>query len=170
MCVVIPVPSSALEICLLNVWLAWANEVLPSSKSWFLMHFCTDKDGAEHLQLLLSHSPAEVPPAARPEEEESGEVRDGRDDCGAADLHRVVPAPLHVPREVRSRSREPAAGCFIWDHPGRLSGADMAFFIKPSESKQVFKSFSEMKRHEERFDENKQTTTTDDNNNNNNIE
>lgn len=41
---------------------------------------------------------AEVSPTERPEEEEGGEVRDGRHDCNAADLYRLVPAALHVPR------------------------------------------------------------------------
>ncbi len=46
----------------------------------------------------MSHLSAEISAAARSEEEEGGEVRYGRDDCGSADLYRLVPAALHVPR------------------------------------------------------------------------
>lgn len=68
----------------------------------------------------------EVPAASRPEEEESGEVRDGRHDRSTAHLHRVVSAALHVPRQVCGRGREPPAGCFLRDHAGWLSGASAA--------------------------------------------
>lgn len=71
---------------------------------------------------------AEVPTTSRPEEEEGGEVRDGRDDRDAADLHRLVPAALHVPCEIRSWSRQPAAGRLVQNHPGWLSGVDAVFF------------------------------------------
>lgn len=88
--------------------------------------------------------PTEVSPATRPEEEEGGEVRDGRDDCGAADLHRLVPAALHVPRQVCGWSCQPAAGCLVRNHPGRLSGAATVSLIKSSEPKQVYKCFTEI--------------------------
>lgn len=73
---------------------------------------------------------AEVPTASRPEEEEGGEVRDGRDDRDAADLHRLVPAALYVPCKIRSWSRQPAAGRLVQNHPGWLSGVDAVSFIR----------------------------------------
>lgn len=51
-----------------------------------------------NLRFLLSPSDAEVSTTTGTEEEEGGEVRDGRDDRGAAHLYRLVPAALHVPR------------------------------------------------------------------------
>lgn len=64
-------------------------------------------------QCPLCHPSAEVSPATRPEEEEGGEVWDGRNDCGAADLYSMVSAALHVPREICSWSRQHSAGCLV---------------------------------------------------------
>lgn len=85
----------------------------------------------------LSYPSAEVSPAERPEEEENSEVRDGRDDCGAADLYRLVPAALHVPCKVCSWSREHATGCVVRNHSGWLSGVGIVSFIKPFTTKQA---------------------------------
>lgn len=74
---------------------------------------------------------AEIPSAARPEEEEGGEVRDGRDDRGPAHLHRLVPAPLHVARQICGRSGQRAAGRVPGNHAGRLPGEEAA--IRPTE-------------------------------------
>lgn len=46
---------------------------------------------------------SEISSATRTEEEESGEVRHGRNDCGPADLHRLVSTPLHVACKICSR-------------------------------------------------------------------
>lgn len=64
----------------------------------------------------------EVPTATRTEEEAGGEVRDGWPYCPAAHLHRLVPAPLHVPHQVCGRSRQSAAGRLAHHHAGRLPG------------------------------------------------
>lgn len=69
--------------------------------------------------VLLSSA---VSSASRPEEETSGEVRDGGSDRSAADLHRLVSSALHVARQVRSRSCEPPAGRLSDHHTGRLPG------------------------------------------------
>lgn len=79
-------------------------------KTGYRKNWCFVLHNTSHSPLCLPS--AEVSPAARPEEEEGGEVRDGRDDCSAADLYRLVPAALHVPREVCS-CHQPTAGCFV---------------------------------------------------------
>ena len=86
----------------------------------------------------MSHPSAEIPPAARPEEEEGGEVRDGRDDCGAADLYRLVPAALYVSCKVCSWSCQPTAGCLAQNHPGWLPGTDNLSFIRSFRAKLIW--------------------------------
>lgn len=85
-----------------------------------------------NLRFLLSPSDAEVSTTTGTEEEEGGEVRDGRDDRGAAHLYRLVPAALHVPRQVRRGSRQPTAGRFLRDHPGWFPGAAAFFSTRES--------------------------------------
>lgn len=91
-------------------------------------HFC-----------LCSRLSAAISPASWTEEEEGGEVWDGRHDCSAADLYRLVPTALHVPCEVCSRGCQPTSGRFLRNHPGWISGVAAASFVK-YELKQVYKS------------------------------
>lgn len=134
--------------CLTSVWSIFPevrlNGQYMSSKCpkmslcYLLVHFSVTKRWRwTWLDTFWCDLWAEVPAASRPEEEESGEVRDGRHDRGAAHLHRVVPAALHVSRQVCGWSREPPAGCFLRDHAGWLSGASAAFFINTPEPNQV---------------------------------
>ncbi len=65
---------------------------------------------------------SEVSSASRTEEEEGGEVRDGRDDRDAAHLYRLVSSALHVFGQICGRSRQQTAGRVGHHHAGRLSG------------------------------------------------
>lgn len=48
--------------------------------------------------------PPEIPPHSRAEEEEGGEIRDGRIHHLRSHQHHLVPASLHVARPISSRS------------------------------------------------------------------
>lgn len=63
-----------------------------------------------------------VPAASWAEEKACGEVWDGRSDCSAADLHRLVSTTLHVAHQVCCRSRQPSAGRLSDHHTGRFPG------------------------------------------------
>ncbi len=65
---------------------------------------------------------SEVSSASRTEEEEGGEVRDGRDDRDAAHLYRLVSSALHVSGQICGRSRQQTAGRVCHHHAGWLSG------------------------------------------------
>lgn len=64
----------------------------------------------------------EVPPASRAEEEEGGEVWNGRFDRHASYLHCLVPAAFHVTGQVSGRGGQQTSGRVGHHHPGRLSG------------------------------------------------
>lgn len=66
---------------------------------------------------------AALPSAARAEEEEGCEVWNGRHDRDAPDLHRLVPAALHVSDQICGRSGQHSAGRVRHAHAGRTSGA-----------------------------------------------
>lgn len=52
----------------------------------------------------------EIPPPPRTEEEEGGEIRDGRIPHLHSHQHHLVPTPLHVTGPVSSRSDQSAGG------------------------------------------------------------
>ncbi len=66
---------------------------------------------------------AALPSAARTEEEEGCEVWNGWHDRDAPDLHRLVPAALHVSDQICGRSGQHSAGRVRHAHAGRTSGA-----------------------------------------------
>ena len=61
------------------------------------------------IKVLILRLLPEVPPRPRAEEEEAGEVRDGRLHHLRSHQHHLVPAPLHVIGQVRGRGDQSAA-------------------------------------------------------------